>query len=224
MKKLIKKILKLFLLKSVEKIIEIQDKKVKSKIELASEWLEELLLSTDIELENVFVHNLGNWGVCGKNPYGYTLKTLNDGTQRKFKIPHSDKAYMFLPEIKDVWTIHAWIHEIGHYMLKHSEQRDKPTYIKEYEAEQFSIDNAKKCPHINNMMMIEIEVDARWYVFNCLLNDIKNGKTTKNTMDETVKSYLLESKYIAEEFDTKCAMAEYEYNHMITKKYESIFG
>ena len=222
--KLIKKILRFFLLKTVEKVIEKQEKKTKSKITLCAEWVEELLLSTDIELENVFVHNLGDWGLCGESTYGQTFKKLNDGTERWFNIPHKDKAYIFVPEITTTWTVHAWIHEIGHYVLGHYKDKNKPVYIKEYEAEQYSIEKAKECPNINSMMMIDVEVDARWYVWGHVIKAIKKGEITKNTIDEKVKEYILESEYITKEFDTTCAMAEYEYNHMITKKYESIFG
>jgi len=224
---LIKKILRFFLLKPITKLVKVQtqkeEKKVKSKIELCKVWVEELLLSTDMELENVFVHNLGNWGVCGKSPFGYTKKTTTDGVTRKFMIPKTDKAYIFVPEIVDTWTIHAWLHEIGHYVLGHCDDSDKPIYIKEYEAEKYSIDKGKECPHINDFMMVDIEVDARWYVFSCLINDIKKGKTTKSTMDENVKQYLLSSKYIGEVFDKECDLALAEYTEKTLKTYEDLF-
>lgn len=220
---LIKKILRFFLLKFVMKQIEKEEKKTKSKVELCKVWVEELLLSTNIDLENVFVHNLGNWGLCGKSSFGYTKKTTSDGVTRKFMIPKTDKPYLFVPEILDTWTVHAWIHEIGHYVLGHYDDVIKPVYVKEYEAEQYSIEKAKECPHITDSMMIDIEVDARWYVFSCLINDIKRGKTTKSTMDENIKQYLLSSKYIAEEFDDKCDLALAEYTEKSIKIYEDLF-
>jgi len=213
--KLIKKILRFFLLDIVEKQIQKQENKTKSKLELCEKWVEELLLSTDIELENVYVHKLGNWGLCGKSSYGQTFKKLNDGTEKWFDIIHSDKAYIFVPEIKDTWTVHAWIHEIGHYQLGHYKDKNKPTYIKEYEAEQYSIEKATECPHIDDFMMVDVEVGARWYVWSHVLKAIKKGEINKDTIEPYIKEYLLKSPYIAKEFESECAMSEHEFNKKV---------
>lgn len=157
--KLIKKILKIiFFIWLKEKL------PTQTKIDKWKEYAEKLLIDSGIELENVLVHNYGKFGLQGLFKYSNHTSKDFKGTTYKFKIPNPELPYIIVPEISGLWEFHAWIHEIGHYNLKHCSEFIKPLYVQEYEAEKFSLDKAKESGVVSGLELIDMKYDALCYV------------------------------------------------------------
>ena len=183
MRKLIKKILIFLFFPELKKKKPVPP----TTIEKWQEYAEKLLIDSGIELENVLVHNYGQFGLAGKTFTNYTFHEC-DGINLKFKIPHPELPYIVVPEITGWWEMHAWLHEIGHYVNKHYAS-SKPTYIKEYEAEKYSLDKAKESGVVNEINLIDIKYSAVEYLYSHIEKAIDTGEiiSIDNIPDEILK-------------------------------------
>jgi hypothetical protein len=81
----------------------------------------------------------------------------------KITIPILKEPFIIVPEIRDWWDYHAWVHEVAHYKHKHYES-NKPTFVKEYEAEMFTYLWCKKAKCVDSYDMISIRYECVGYL------------------------------------------------------------
>jgi len=166
----------------------------KAKLEKWKEYAENLVISTNIQLENVIVHNYGPWGLAGRRSfYNYTTHE-SGGTEFKIPIPIKGEPYIIVPEIIGSWEFHAWIHEIGHYVHKHYES-SKPMYVKEYEAEKYSLDTIKKSGIVNAWDFLDIKFSAIGYLDSHIDKAIVKGEINRM---EDIPNEIVDFLYQAE--------------------------
>lgn len=120
-----------------------------SQLELYKKFGEEVLIDSKIPLENVYIKPScdGPSGAILRAKYNTNPK-LNSLQNKKYNysnIINKNTIYLILPEIVDLYTLCVWIHEIGHYVLKHLDD-DQPNYIHEYEAEIYVKTIIRLCP------------------------------------------------------------------------------
>ena len=193
MRKLIKKILVFLFFPELKK----KKPAPPTTIEKWQEYAEKLLIDSGIELENVLVHNYGQFGLAGKTFTNYTFHEC-DGINIKFKIPHPELPYIVVPEITGWWELRAWIHEIGHYVNKHYAS-SKPTYIKEYEAEKYSLDKANESGVVSGSNLIDMKFSAVSYLETHIDKAITTGeiKSLEDISDEIIQ-FIYQCNYMRE--------------------------
>lgn len=175
--------------------------KKKTQLELYQQFGEECLLDCGIPLENVLIkpHYENNGGVAFRRrsfsdiefnliKRKYTAKQLSS------KLHYSNtfefnKIYLILPEIVDQYTLHVWLHEIGHYMQHYYEgYKSKPSFVEEYQAEMYANTIIKFCP-IEEKKSYWTE-DFNKHYFNIDLQyNINSGR-------RYVQSHLEKAKYL----------------------------
>jgi len=194
MKKLLKKLLQVIL--GIPTTIEAISIAKESKLEAYKKFAEELLLTTDLNLENVLVHDLGMFGQAGKTYMNHT--TCGGEDEYKINIPHPDKPYIIVPEIKCWWTFRAWIHEIGHHTNKHYSYSGV-TYIKEYEAEKFTLEQIEKCDAVDWSDNWDIKFSARCYLYFHILSAVEKGEIeTLDDISTKIVEFMSKSKSLKE--------------------------
>jgi hypothetical protein len=197
------KLLKRILLWSPKKKVSVKNltpKKVEpTKLEQYQKFAEELLFTTDLDLENVLVHDLGKFGQAGRTYHDHIRVGYND--EFKVKIPHPDKPYIIVPEIKCWWTFRAWIHEIGHHMNKHYCTR-KPKYIKEYEAEVYCVENVANCEAVTINDSVEIRFSAVSYLYSYVISAFENGELNYfGEIDNDIIEFLYYTNWAKDELE-----------------------
>lgn len=181
----------------------------KSKIDKWKEYAENLVIESGIDLENVLVHDLGNWGQCGRKAYFYNNRrelcfTYEDDELGELMIPLPlpDKPYVIVPEIKCNWTFRAWIHEIGHYINGHYTNLHKPKFIKEFEAETYCMKKAKESGLCDAYDMIDIKYSCVGYLHRHIDLAIKKGEIKwKEDIPQEMYDFIYRCDYMKEEVE-----------------------
>jgi len=212
----IKKILFYFFSPEDRKPTKRSEKKKKSKIEKWQEYAEKLVIESGIDLDNVLVHSHGGWGLCGPKAYQFenyhvTYKSEELGNL-KFPLPLPDKPYIAVPEITGWWEFRAWVHEIGHYTHKHYDDRDKPRFMKEYEAEKFCLEKCKESGVVGDYDMIDIKFSAVGYLDSHIDKAIEKGNIKCYAdIPEEVIEFLHQCEYMKNELKRKFLAIEEKY-------------
>lgn len=199
----IKKVI-LFLFPSLKAIIPPSP----TKIEKLQKFAEQLVIESGIDLENVLVHNHGSWGQCGPRAYEFEDYCVTYNSDElgnlKFHLPLTDKPYIIVPEITGCWEFRAWLHEIGHYVYKHYDDKSKPRFMREYEAEKFCMDKCRECRDINSYDMIDIKYSAVGYLDSHIDRAIKEMSIKcYSDIPEEVVEFLHQCEYMKEELKNK---------------------
>jgi hypothetical protein len=192
----------------------------KTKIDKWKEYAENLVIESGIDLENVLIHNYGNWGVCGRKAYWYNDKrelcfSYDDDVLGELKIPLPlpDNPYIAVPEIKCYWTFRAWIHEVGHYIHRHFNHRDKPTYLKEFEAEVYCLKMCKDSGLCDAYDMIDIKYSCVAYLHTHIDKAIANGDIKyKECIPQEMYDFIYKCDYMKEEMEKKNLPSKEELN------------
>lgn len=162
----------------------------KTTLECLQQYAEKVVIDSGINLENVLVHDLGQFGFAGRS-YTYDTFTTYQDIRYDFKMPLAQKPYIVVPEITGWWEFRAWLHEVGHYKNKHYCELIKPTYIQEYEAEKYCLDMAILCPHVTVEIYLNIKQSAVTYLGSHIETAINDGiiKTFDDIPKDVIKLF-----------------------------------
>jgi hypothetical protein len=170
------------------------------------EYAENLAIEVGLDPENILVHNYGRIGACGKKIYTThsILFPKYWGSEVKIPIPILGKPYIIVPEIIDWWTFMVWIHEIGHFVNGHYDDRIKPLFIQEFEAEKYCYDKCKESGLLNDTQMIDVKFSCVSYLSSHVLRAIEFGEIKyKEDIPQEVYDFLFMCNYMREEISNK---------------------
>lgn len=151
-------------------------------------WVEEYLIDSGINLDNVFIQDINSNGSCFT-----TIKT-----NRKVKIDEITYSNTYTPNeynltlpdldsklslIDFFYNIGVWLHEIGHYIHRHNDQHFESKHKIEYEACLYSEKMLEKMP---------IYITQKMYFFNETIrkHDINIRKILIEIIRKTNSSYV----------------------------------
>ncbi|CAG7579701.1 MAG: hypothetical protein SLAVMIC_00029 [uncultured marine phage] len=164
------------------------------KLNKLREYAENLMVKCGIDLENVMVHNNGLFGQQGVDD---KINVTCNGDRETIKISKPHIPYIIVPEVKDLWTFRAWIHEIGHYVCEHYLKHDSMfVYEMELEAEQFCVEFSKKCPYLSYSDLFFIRMSACDYLETHVVKYAHSRKLTSagvlvgSSIDNKVREFL----------------------------------
>jgi len=216
MKKLINRIVCWFYPELRRELVMIKPSKP-TKLDKYREYAENIVIESGIDLENVLVHNHGNWGKAGARAYKFDnyCATFETGGHEVFRapLPLPENPYILVPEIKDSWTFQCWIHEIGHYNHEHYKQPEKPKYIKEYEAEKYCMDKCKESGIVDSIDMIYIKYNCVAYLHTHIDKAIEKGDIKyKEDIPQEMYDFIYKCDYMKEEMEKKNLPSKEELN------------
>lgn len=197
--------------------------KPKTTVECLQQYAEKVVLDSNLNLENVLVHNEGQFGLAGRS-YSTMTDTMNDGIKYDFETTHAFTPYIIVPEITGWWEFRAWLHEVGHHKNKHYREVIKPIYIQEYEAEIYCIKMAKYCPYVDEIMLKKIIDSAKCYLFSHMETAVEDGVITKyNKIPKKVRKFIEENTDAKEILHKKLVEKAQRDLNNFGKIYEQIF-
>lgn len=122
------------------------------QIEAYRKFAEACLFDSGFDLDNVYIAPNISGGIIFRhktNALGamnFTAKNLDRDRYRHLSNTFEyGTIYMILPEITSLNSVWTWLHEIGHYMCQHLDDK-RPDFIHEYEAEKYAETFIKQCP------------------------------------------------------------------------------
>ena len=179
----------------------------KTILEKYQEYAEKIVIESGINLENVLVHNYGQWGLAGKtwlSTRAYTIRETEEFGIIKIPIPNPEEPYIVVPEITGWWEFSAWIHEVGHYTNKHYCDMHKKSFIKEYEAEKFCLEKVKECGFVDDYDFIDFKYSSVEYLESHIDKAIVKGEIKyMEDIPEEVVTFLYQCNYMKEALPDK---------------------
>ena len=184
--------------KVVNTITKVEKVKEPTQLELYRQFGEEVLIDCGIDLRNVLIKPsydnrngiLIKYSTTNEYNVAFTTKDIKSQPYNYSNTLFYGETYMILPEIIDLYTLCVWLHEIGHYMQNHINDK-RPTFIQEYEAEMYVKTMITLCPiekspsyYNKNYPLIFHEINLTYYMKgaqNYVKSYIEKEKTLPNT-------------------------------------------